>query len=87
MFVQVNVSGEASKSGVEPDACEGLVRHVLDECPRLRLRGLMTIGKTGDTTTRYFKVSDASVAHWFCPAAAPRLQRRLTRSHPRCWPR
>lgn len=56
VFVQVNVSGEASKSGVEPDECESLVRHVLSECPKLRLHGLMTIGKTGDTTAKYFAV-------------------------------
>lgn len=76
MFVQVNVSGEGSKSGVEPVACEGLVRHVLDECPRLRLRGLMTIGKTGDTTTKYFKVSGADAA----PRACWRV--RVSRNHP-----
>lgn len=40
--LQVNVSGEASKSGVAPGDLEDLVAavHVL---PRLRLRGLMTI--------------------------------------------
>jgi pyridoxal phosphate enzyme (YggS family) len=40
--LQVNVSGEASKSGVGPDEVEGLARAV-SELPRLRLRGLMTL--------------------------------------------
>jgi len=40
--LQVNVSGEASKSGVEPDKVEELAG-VVSELPRLRLRGLMTL--------------------------------------------
>lgn len=40
--IQVNVSGEASKSGVAPDEVPALVRAVA-ALPRLRLRGLMSI--------------------------------------------
>lgn len=40
--VQVNVSGEASKSGVPPAEASALARAVAS-LPRLRLRGLMTI--------------------------------------------
>jgi pyridoxal phosphate enzyme (YggS family) len=40
--VQVNVSGEASKSGVAPADAPALA-HAVAELPRLRLRGLMTI--------------------------------------------
>lgn len=40
--LQVNISGEASKSGVSPADVAALAR-VVAECPRLRLRGLMTI--------------------------------------------
>jgi pyridoxal phosphate enzyme (YggS family) len=40
--IQVNVSGEASKSGVAPGEERALAR-VIAELPRLRLRGLMTI--------------------------------------------
>lgn len=40
--VQVNVSGEASKSGCEPAEAEELCRRVA-ELPNLRLRGLMAI--------------------------------------------
>ncbi len=40
--IQVNVSGEASKSGVAPAALPGLA-HALARLPRLQLRGLMAI--------------------------------------------
>jgi len=40
--IQVNVSGEASKSGVAPDTVLGLAQTIIG-LPRLRLRGLMAI--------------------------------------------
>ena len=40
--IQVNVSAEASKAGVEPGAAAALAEHVAG-LPRLRLRGLMAI--------------------------------------------
>jgi pyridoxal phosphate enzyme (YggS family) len=50
--IQVNVSGEASKSGVAPDKAEALAR-ALHTLPRLRLRGLMAIPEpTPDTALR-----------------------------------
>lgn len=42
VLVQVNVSGEASKSGVPPGEAEALARSVA-ALPRLQLRGLMAI--------------------------------------------
>jgi len=48
IFVQVNTSGEDSKSGIAPTEAVELCRHVLQECPRLNLQGLMTIGAPGD---------------------------------------
>jgi PLP dependent protein len=48
VFVQVNTSGEESKSGIEPDQIVELCRSILDECPSLTLMGLMTIGAPGD---------------------------------------
>ncbi|HVP89225.1 MAG TPA: YggS family pyridoxal phosphate-dependent enzyme [Casimicrobiaceae bacterium] len=42
--VQVNISGEASKSGVEPGAALALLRTVASQ-PRLALRGLMGIAE------------------------------------------
>lgn len=45
VHVQVNTSGEATKSGCAPGAdAVALCRYVLAECPHLRLLGLMTIG-------------------------------------------
>ena len=59
VLLQVNTSGEASKSGLppldadridsdttEPDSTEllALATHILTSCPRLHLLGLMTIG-------------------------------------------
>ncbi len=49
VLIQVNVSGEASKSGVEPGAERGLAAFIRG-LPRLRLRGLMAIPEpTPDT--------------------------------------
>jgi pyridoxal phosphate enzyme (YggS family) len=42
LCVQVNVSGESSKSGVLPQEVEHLARAILT-LPRVRLRGLMTV--------------------------------------------
>jgi pyridoxal phosphate enzyme (YggS family) len=47
VLVQVNVSGEASKSGVEPQAALELAQSVAG-LPRLRLRGLMAIPEPTD---------------------------------------
>ena len=42
--VQVNTSGEAEKSGVEPSEAAALCKHIREKCPHLKLQGLMTIG-------------------------------------------
>ena len=47
VLVQVNVSGEASKSGVDVDAAIALA-HAVAQLPRLRLRGLMAIPEPDD---------------------------------------
>jgi len=44
VMVQVNTSGEESKSGVEPSDTLSLCRHIKELCPHLQLSGLMTIG-------------------------------------------
>lgn len=48
--VQVNISGEASKSGVAPEAAADLARAVAG-LPNLRLRGLMAIPAPADDPT------------------------------------
>lgn len=46
-LIQVNVSGEASKFGVEPTEVQALVDHLLG-LDRIRLRGLMTLASPAD---------------------------------------
>jgi pyridoxal phosphate enzyme (YggS family) len=47
VYVQVNVSGEASKHGVMPEQALALARGVA-ALPRLRVAGLMTVGARSD---------------------------------------
>uniref|UniRef100_A0A1D1ZCG0 Pyridoxal phosphate homeostasis protein n=1 Tax=Anthurium amnicola TaxID=1678845 RepID=A0A1D1ZCG0_9ARAE len=51
VLVQVNTSGEESKSGVEPSVCVELAKHVKLNCPNLEFSGLMTIGMLDYTST------------------------------------
>ena len=44
VYIQVNTSGEDSKSGVAPQDVLDLASHVSAQCPNLALTGLMTIG-------------------------------------------
>lgn len=48
IFIQVNTSGEISKSGVTPSETLALCREIVENCPLLEIRGLMTIGAPGD---------------------------------------
>jgi len=47
IFLQVNSSGEASKSGFPPEETLGIADTVMEECTNLKLTGLMSIGKVG----------------------------------------
>ena len=49
--VQVNISGEASKSGCQPADVRALCKHII-ELPRLRLRGMMTIPEATEDHAR-----------------------------------
>ncbi|THG03930.1 hypothetical protein TEA_008805 [Camellia sinensis var. sinensis] len=51
VLVQVNTSGEESKSGVDPSGCVELVKHVKRGCPNLEFSGLMTIGMPDYSST------------------------------------
>jgi pyridoxal phosphate enzyme (YggS family) len=44
VFIQVNTSGEESKSGVTPKEAVAFAKFLLSECRHLTLAGLMTIG-------------------------------------------
>ena len=48
IMVQVNTSGEESKSGCEPTEVVDLCQQITDNCENLELMGLMTIGAPGD---------------------------------------
>jgi pyridoxal phosphate enzyme (YggS family) len=48
IFIQVNTSGEDTKSGVEPEKVVTLCQDIAKSCPHLRIKGLMTIGAPGD---------------------------------------
>ena len=43
ILLEVNVSGEKSKSGMKPDEVEPTIRHIMEECPRISVEGLMTM--------------------------------------------
>jgi len=43
VFIEVNIGGEAQKSGAAPASSAALVEHLLARCPHLRLEGLMTV--------------------------------------------
>jgi len=43
ILLEVNVSGEKSKSGMKPEDVKPTVEHILSECPRVTLEGLMTM--------------------------------------------
>ncbi|CAK9193538.1 unnamed protein product [Sphagnum troendelagicum] len=51
VLVQVNTSGEESKSGVEPSECVHLAKHVKQDCSNLLFSGLMAISMRDYTST------------------------------------
>jgi PLP dependent protein len=58
ILIEINVSGEASKSGVRPEAASALAR-VVAALPRLRLRGVMAIPEPGAEPSRYREAREA----------------------------
>ena len=47
VLVQVNITGEEQKNGCAPEQVPEVLHFIKSECKRLRLRGLMGIGKEG----------------------------------------
>ena len=43
ILLEVNVSGERSKSGMRPEDVSEVLRHIASECPRVTVEGLMTM--------------------------------------------
>lgn len=52
IMVEINTSGEASKSGAAPDGALSLIEHITANCPTLSVDGLMTIGPLTDDERR-----------------------------------
>lgn len=44
VLVQVNTSGEGSKSGIPPEESFNMIQFIVDNCTNLHFQGLMTIG-------------------------------------------
>eukprot|EP01004_Peranema_trichophorum_P007550 NODE_6328_length_899_cov_10.220361_g5736_i0.p1 GENE.NODE_6328_length_899_cov_10.220361_g5736_i0~~NODE_6328_length_899_cov_10.220361_g5736_i0.p1 ORF type:complete len:245 (-),score=52.08 NODE_6328_length_899_cov_10.220361_g5736_i0:61-795(-) len=51
IYIQINTSGEESKSGIDPGHEIDLAKYIVDHCPHLKLSGLMTIGMPDYTST------------------------------------
>ena len=43
ILLEVNVSGEKSKSGMKPEEVRGVLAHIAEACPRITVEGLMTM--------------------------------------------
>ena len=43
VLLEVNVSGEKSKSGMRPEDVEPILRHIAEACPRVTVEGFMTM--------------------------------------------
>ena len=48
ILLEVNVSGEKSKSGMRPDEVEPVLRHIASSCRRITVEGLMTMAPFSD---------------------------------------
>ena len=48
VLVEVLTSDEGTKSGIEIKDTIPLIKYIYDECPKLKFRGLMNMGKLHD---------------------------------------
>ena len=48
IYIEINMSGELTKSGAVPQEAASLLERVMRYCPRLSVEGLMTIGPNTD---------------------------------------
>ncbi len=58
ILLEVNVSGEKSKNGMRPDDVASAVRHIMANCPRITVEGLMTMApfsEDPESSRPYFK--------------------------------
>uniref|UniRef100_A0AAF5CXG2 Pyridoxal phosphate homeostasis protein n=1 Tax=Strongyloides stercoralis TaxID=6248 RepID=A0AAF5CXG2_STRER len=52
VMVQVNVSGEDQKQGCNPNEVTDILNHIIENCPKLNLSGLMMIGEKHDSNEK-----------------------------------
>ena len=50
VYLQVHTSSEVTKAGVSPSELPDLVTSILQECPLLKIKGVMTIGEEGNSS-------------------------------------
>ncbi|ODM92978.1 Proline synthase co-transcribed bacterial protein [Orchesella cincta] len=51
VMLQINTSGEDSKSGADPESCVTIAKYIIEECKQLNFIGLMTIGSFEQSTS------------------------------------
>ena len=76
VYIQVDTSGEDSKSGVTPgDELLELVDSIKSKCTSLEIKGLMTIGAPGDLSCfdKLVKCREDVAAHWAIPTDSLQL--------------
>ena len=57
ILVQVNTAHEESKFGVSPEEAEQLIADIMEQCPNVRIRGIMCMPRMPTTATIYAVVS------------------------------
>ena len=59
-MIQVNTSDEPQKNGVQiGDQLKELAQHIINNCPKLKFTGLMTIGEIGQSQRDFETLKDA----------------------------
>ena len=58
ILLEVNVSGEESKFGINPDECESLCRRISAEFDNVKIKGLMTVAPFTDDEDLLVRVFD-----------------------------
>lgn len=48
VYIQINTSGEESKSGIAPEELASFISDIMHQCPKLNITGLMSIGAPAD---------------------------------------
>lgn len=74
MLIEVNISGESSKTGLPPAQLDAVIAAIVDHCPRLSLEGLMGMAPYApdpECARKYFRrlreLRDAARARWQLP--------------------